>query len=171
MWIWEGSQWWIDVAFFYLSLASSPYSIQSFYTSALTSNSLTFCRVGTCASTIFFRYQPIGLMTTMAGLYAIRSNSSLDTVGFLFDTAVIQIADGSEAIRSNDDDGGDSQFLILMSLQAMFNYTLVVTTYNPNVTGPFLVSAGGNASVTFFALWFWFTQSLIIDRLQCPSCW
>ena len=91
-------------------------------------------------------------MTLTSGVFNIQSNGSLDTFGYIFNTTLHQIGNPSEAVMSNDDGGGASQFLMTMYLQAMFNYTLVVTTYYPNVTGPFSVSVAGQASVTFFAL-------------------
>ena len=91
-------------------------------------------------------------MTLASGLFNIRSNSSLDTFGIIFNTTVYQITNTSQVVMFNDDGGGASQFLMTIYLQAMFNYTLVVTAYYANVTGPFSVSASGNALVTFFPL-------------------
>ena len=91
-------------------------------------------------------------MTLTSGLCLIQSNSSLDTYGYIFNTTVHQIANASGAVIFNDDGGGFFQFRMKMYLQAMFNYTLVFTTYYKNITGPFSVSAAGSASITFFPL-------------------
>ena len=91
-------------------------------------------------------------MTLTSGLFNIRSNSSLDTFGYIFNTTLHQIGNASGAVIFDDQSGGNNQFLITVYLQAMFNYTLIVTTYYPNNRGPFSVGAAGGAPVTFFAL-------------------
>ena len=133
------------------SCLASPPPIQSFYTSALTNNSLRFCRTGSCTGSLQY-YQPIGFMTLTSGVFSIRSNGSLDSFGYIYNSTLHQLADASGAVMYNDDAPGSTQFLMKMSLQAMFNYTLVVTTYFPNVTGPFSVSATGRTPVYFSAL-------------------
>ena len=91
-------------------------------------------------------------MALTSGLLNIASNSSLDTVGYIFNTTVDQIEDVSGAVMFDDDGGENGQFLMIIYLQAMLNYTLVVTTFAIEEIGPFSVSASGNASVTFFPL-------------------
>ena len=142
------------LSFLFVSLAS-PVPARSFYTSALTSNSLIFCRSGNCSANNSFYYQPIGFMTATSGEYDIRSNSSVDTVGYIFDSVVHQVTNVSGAILFDDESGGNYQFAMTISLRAMFNYTLIVTTYWANITGPFSVSAAGDPPLTFFALWLW----------------
>ena len=141
---------WANVLSFLFASLASPAPAQSIYTSAMTSNSLTFCRSGNCSANRFFYYQPIGFMTTTSGYYDIRSNSTLDTLGYIFNSTVRQIANVSGALMSDDDSGGNRQFRMWISLLAMFNYTLFVTTYAVNITGSFSVSATGDPPLTFF---------------------
>jgi hypothetical protein len=110
---------------------------------------LNYCPDGDCSTNGLFYYQPIGFMTPTSGVYVIQSNSTLDTVGSIFNSTMRQITDLSVSVMDDDESGGNSQFLMTISLQAMFNYTLLVRTYFPNITGPFSVSARGDAMVTF----------------------
>ena len=116
-------RWGNVLSFLFVSLAS-PVPARSFYTSALTSNSLIFCRSGDCSANNSFYYQPIGFMTATSGEYDIRSNSSVDTVGYIFDSVVHQVTNVSGAILFDDESGGNYQFAMTISLRAMFNYNL-----------------------------------------------
>jgi hypothetical protein len=85
-------------------------------------------------------HPPIGVRASVSGLYILQWNSTLDTAGYIFNSTLRQITDVS---------GGISQFLMMIALQAMFNYTLLVSTYSQNDTGPFSISARGHGMVTF----------------------
>ena len=146
---WSGIRWGNILSFWFASLAS-PAPARSFYASALTSNSLIFCRSGNCSVNRYFYYQPIGFTTTTSGDYDIRSNSSLDTYGYIFNSTVHQITGVSGAVMFDDDSGGYHQFRMTVSVRPMFNYTLIVTTYAANITGPFSISATGDPPLTFF---------------------
>ena len=166
--VWRGNV----LSFLFVSLAF-PAPAGSYYTSTLTSNSLMFCRTWSCPVNRFYYYQPIGFMTTTSGNYNIQSNSSLDTLGYIFNSTVHQITGVSGALMFDDDSGEDSQFLMTISVQAMFNYTLIVTTYAANMTGPFSVSASGDPPLTFFTLWDCSGKTEIDESLSClcTVCW
>ena len=91
-------------------------------------------------------------MTLTSGNYVIQSNSSIDTYGYIFNSSVRQITNARGAFMFNDDNGGNRQFKMEIVLQSMINYTLVVTTFGRDITGPFSVIAYGTAPVSFFAL-------------------
>ena len=147
-------RWGNVLSFLFVSLAT-PVPTQSFYTSILTRNSSYFCLGGNCSAYGLHYYQSIGFMTATSGEYVIQSNSSLDTVGYIFNSTVRQTTDVSGALMSDDESGGNGQFLMRISLRAMFNYTLLVTTSLSNITGSFSVSGGGDPPINFFALWLW----------------
>ena len=164
---------WGDVLSFLFASLASPAPTLSFYRSALTSNSLSFCRSGNCSANRLFSYQPIGFMTATSGTYDIRSNGTLDTVGYIFNYTVRQITSVNGAVMSDDQSGGSDQFSMTVSARAMFNYTLIVTTYDPIVIGPFSVIAAGDSPLTFFALWVWLLEKQIDESLSylCTFCW
>jgi hypothetical protein len=54
--------------------------------------------------------------------------------------------------KGGDDKGGDSQFLIEMELISPQTYILVVTTYEQNVTGPFVVVTLGSKGVNITSM-------------------
>ena len=167
-----GIRWGNVLSILFVSLAS-PAPARSFYTSALTRNSLYFCPGASCAANGLYYYKPIGFMTATSGDYVIQSNSTLDTYGYIFNSTVRQITGVSGALMSDDESGGNSQFLMTISVQAMFNYTLIATTFAANVTGPFSVSATGDPPLTFFALWGCSGKTEIDESLSCfcTVCW
>ena len=140
------------LSFLFASLAT-PAPAQSFYMSILTRNSLYSCPDVNCSANGLFYYQPIGFMTATSGDYVIQSNSTMETAGYIFNSTFSQIKDVSGVLMSDDDSSGYHQFLMTTSVRTMFNYTLIVTTYAANMTGPFSVSATGDPPLTFFALW------------------
>jgi hypothetical protein len=91
-------------------------------------------------------------MASASGLYILQSISTFDTYGYIFNSTVRQNTNASGAVAFNDDGGGSGQFRIVFILEAMFNYTLVATTYSTNIRGPFLVRATGVLPIMFFAL-------------------
>ena len=162
--IWRGAQWIDHAVFSYLFLGSLASSVESLFESELTDNSLTICRTITCPTSLYY-YQLIAFMTVDSGLYMIQSNSSLDTFGYIFNSTVRQVTNVSDAFMFNDDGAGNSQFRMTLTLQAMLNYTLMVTTYNAGETGPFSVRAFGGSIVTFSSLWFWLEKNAMIETL------
>jgi hypothetical protein len=152
--------------FFFACLASTDPS-QSLYTSALRNTSLTFCRTGSCSTTKYY-YEPIGIRAAASGLYILQSVSYLDTYGYIFNSTVRQITNASEAVASNHQGAGNSQFRFVFPLEAMFNYTLVFTTYTANTRGPFSIRAIGPLPITFFTLWIGLQKSKIDAGFLTP---
>jgi hypothetical protein len=80
-------------------------------------------------------------------LYSFTSNSSIDTYGSFHHSAVDRTNPWESLITFDDNSGGDQQFRISLGLQSKKAYILFVTTFAPNVTGWFTITAVGPASV------------------------
>lgn len=92
-------------------------------------------------------YHLLNLYITASGMYNITSVSTMDTYGCLFSGA-FNLTNGISGDGLCDDDaGGNSQFRILLQLEAGKNYTLLFTTYAERITGPYNVIVTGPASV------------------------
>ena len=118
-----GVRWGNVLSFIRASLASSV-PPRSYYTSALTSNSLYFCRGENRSAYGLYYYQSIGFMTTTSGYYDIRSNSTLDTTEYIFNSIVHRMTNVSGSLISDDGSSRNNQLLMTISLRAMFNYIL-----------------------------------------------
>jgi hypothetical protein len=55
-------------------------------------------------------------------------------------------------ITSDNNSGGNKQFLFTASLQLGVVYILLVTTYNANVTGSYIVNVSGPSNVIFVSI-------------------
>jgi len=87
----------------------------------------------------------------MDGVYTITSNSSIDTYGYIYNTSFNPALPSENMLLSDDDGGGDHQFKLLLYLQSIIKYILVVTTYNENEQGGFIVIVTGPTLVSFSA--------------------
>ncbi|CAF1363859.1 unnamed protein product [Adineta steineri] len=76
------------------------------------------------------------------GYYVIRSNSFIDLYGYLYRDPFNATLPTVNLLMQNDDSDGRGQFL-MQGLLSSSLYNLVVTTYSPNVTGPFSISVSG----------------------------
>lgn len=85
---------------------------------------------------------------SISGTYSLRSVSSIDTYGYLYNSLVDLSDPLLNLIASDDDNGGDYQFLFSAYLSSTSTYVLLVTTYNPRVTGSFSIRAAGPTSPT-----------------------
>ncbi|CAF1404427.1 unnamed protein product [Adineta steineri] len=82
------------------------------------------------------------IFVNIYGYYVIRSNSFIDLYGYLYRDPFDATRPTVNLLMQNDDSGGRGQFL-MQGLLSSSLYNLVVTTYSPNVTGPFSISVGG----------------------------
>ncbi|CAF0923840.1 unnamed protein product [Adineta steineri] len=122
--------------------------VASNYSSALTTNSSRFCRTGNCSASIYY-YQAIQLNVSTTGTYTILCSSTIDTYGYLYNNTFNSSTLSLNQIASDDDSGGNSQFMFLILLQAVGKYILIVTTYNQNVTGSFSIISTGVSPVGY----------------------
>ena len=119
----------------------------SYYSSALTSTSSSYCRVEPCPGALN-NYEMIKINVYVPGSYSIRSNSSLDTFGYLYNSTFDLSYPSENLLQSNDDGSGSRQFLLSQVLQTMNDYILVATTFDPAITGAFSIIVQGPAAVT-----------------------
>ncbi|CAF4113119.1 unnamed protein product, partial [Rotaria sp. Silwood2] len=112
------------------------------YSSLLNTTSPTFTRNGTLG---IFYFEAIKVIVNATGNYTVQSNCSIDSYGYLYLNNFNSTNVALNLVASNDDSGGNNQFLITYTLQAGTTYILIFTTYLPNVTTPFSIMARGPA--------------------------
>lgn len=88
-------------------------------------------------------------MIPLTNYYRFRSVSKIDMYGYLYTSNFNASNSTNNLLKFNDDDGGSSQFLILVELN-VGNYTLVATTYFANVTGNFSILIDGPTDVILY---------------------
>ncbi|CAF3209397.1 unnamed protein product [Rotaria sp. Silwood2] len=114
----------------------SENSTYSYYSNTLTFNSTRYPNVSKY-------YQAIQVIVYTSGTYSLASSSSMDTYGYLYGGTFDPFNTNYNLLAQNDDQGGNNQFQMIVDLQAGVPYTLVFTTYQENVIGPFSVIAAG----------------------------
>ncbi|CAF1959045.1 unnamed protein product [Rotaria magnacalcarata] len=129
-----------------ITLSITGFTIYSYYSSALTTSSPTFKRSGFYSN---YYYEAIKVTVPRTGLYYFRSNTNVDTYGYLylnnFDPSSIR----TNQITSDDDSGGNRQFQLSSSLSFGQIYVLVFTTYSPNVVTDISIIAWGPSATMF----------------------
>ena len=130
----------------FLCLATAGFA-RTTYSFVLTNDSTTFCRRGPCSDG-FHRYGALKITVPTTGNYTIRSNSSLDTFGYLYNNTFDTTYPLRNMLQYNDDDAGSSQFLLSMGLQTMNDYIVVATTFFPFQTGTYSVIVQGPAAAS-----------------------
>lgn len=68
----------------------------------------------------------------------------IDTYGCLYDNTFNASFPYENLFASDNDSGGDSQFMFNIFLEAVRKYILVITTYYPKTTGEFSIIATGS---------------------------
>ncbi|CAF3713812.1 unnamed protein product [Rotaria socialis] len=132
------------------SINAIPWSTQSTYSSAWSTESPSYCRTNCIASDSYY-YEAIRVRVSNYGIFSLTSKSNIDTYGYLYINSFDPASPSSNLLLENDDGGGSGQFGLTYSLLIDSIYVLVATTYYPNVTGLFSVSAPGPGFVTFSA--------------------
>ncbi len=89
------------------------------------------------------------MFVNTAGNYTFQSNSSIDLYGYFYNNSFNATNPSANEIASDDDSGGNLQFQFTVSLQPFVTYVLVVTTFKPNVTGSYTISAVGIGNVFY----------------------
>jgi hypothetical protein len=122
--------------------------MQSQYSSTLTTSSQAYCQYDTCPGSNYY-FEAIYINVATTGYYIIVSNSTMNTVGYIYNDSFNPIFPSLNLLAADSYDGGNSQFRFLMTLQAMTNYILVVTTSGQNATGSFTIIGTGLTSMSF----------------------
>lgn len=122
------------------------FTLVSYYSSVLRTTTATYCRGYTCSNSPYY-YEAIKINVFTSGNYTIRSSSSIDTFGYLYNNDFDSTYPTLNMLAYNDDDtvAGTKHFKLSRWLQAMNDYILMVTTYLTSVTGPFSISVQGPA--------------------------
>ncbi|CAF2043450.1 unnamed protein product, partial [Rotaria magnacalcarata] len=126
--------------------ATIIYSVNTTVSSVLTVNNPIYDRRGDGNSRCY--YDTFDLSVSMAGTYYIRSHSTMDTYGYLYNSSFIPNHPNLNLIASDDDSSGGTQFGFALSLEPRVRYTLVPTTFSNMVTGPYTVIVSGPQRVT-----------------------
>ena len=126
----------------------TPSANTSIYSSELTSNNGIYSRDRGFA--VNYYYETIQVTVPMGGLYSFQCNSYLDSFASVYYPPFNPSNPAANIIRSVDDRDNDNwEFNFSLNFLSASTVVLVVTTYSPNVTGPFSVVATGPARVTF----------------------
>jgi len=136
------------------------------YKHGLLSYSSTFVRPHSNMSD--YHYQAIAVDISKTGPYSFISSSQIDTYGCFYNYAVDPTDPYRSLVTFDNDSGGNQQFKISLGLESGKTYVLIVTTFAPNVTGFFTITAVGPASVDLrqndlFILWLTTTTSESIE--------
>ena len=140
----------VSISWSFLCLVAAPF-IASYYSSILTNASASFIRAGSLAAGSYY-YEAIKINVYTPDNYSIRSSSSLDTFGYLYNNNFDPTYPFLNLLQSNDDGAGSSQFLLSRVLQTMVDYILVVTAYHPATTGAFSIIVQGPAAVSLTSI-------------------
>jgi hypothetical protein len=116
---------------------------------SLTVNSPTYNRTG--SSGVFY-YEAIQVVVSVSGLYSFRSNSGIDSYGYLYLNNFNPFRPMDNLLTYNDDSGDYQQFLINIGLVSSNTYVLVFTTYSPITTTMFAVIGLGPGRVNYVRL-------------------
>ncbi len=100
----------------------------------------------------YYYYEAIVVTVSGGGNYSFTSSSSLDTVGYFYDTSFDPYNPSVNLVTSDDNSGIETQFRIEVVLQPGRTYILVVTTSQVSLTGLFWITARGPASVSLTSL-------------------
>jgi hypothetical protein len=103
----------------------------STYSSTLTANSTFFTRFNGTRGSLYY-YQAIQMNFSTNGVYRISSNSTMNTIGYIYNNSFDLWSPGSNLLAWNDDGAHNSQFEIQLNFNGTSKYILVFTTLNCN---------------------------------------
>lgn len=131
--------------------SSNSSTVMTQHASALNESSGTFCQEEICDGDPH-HYVAMYIIANVPGEYTIKCNSSIDTYGFMYNGTFDAANPSENVLVSNDDGAGDRQFQLDVYLESSVNYILVVSTYSPDITGPFIITATGPGSIFFWEI-------------------
>ncbi|CAF1415070.1 unnamed protein product [Adineta ricciae] len=128
------------------SCVDVPTTIQATFSSTLTEDHERFARAPFYPSAFF--YEVIEMFVSQNGFYIITSVSSIGLYGYVYKDRFHSFDPTSrDLIAWNGERYSNDQFEFTLELHAYAKYILVVTTYNPFVTGPFSITVFGSPTV------------------------
>jgi hypothetical protein len=136
--------------FFFFSTFIAPPRINTNYSSSWTTNSPSFPSTFDLNSVRY--YELIRVTVNATGVYTFRSDSDIDTVGYLYSGAFFALYPQINLKAEDDESGGWGQFKLTAYLSASSTYYFVITTYQYNIVGPFTLIISGPASVSLTSI-------------------
>lgn len=130
----------------FVCLASTTPSIPTTFPGQLSETSQIFYRPDSSTSG-FYYFQAFQITVSTFGVYKLRSVSTFDTRGYLYQNSFDSSDPKINLLKENDDGGTQMQFLIEADLQSGRVYVLVVTTHRENIKGNFSVLVTGPNTV------------------------
>jgi hypothetical protein len=130
----------------------------------LTTNSPTYDRFGGFG---IYYYEAIMITVPETGGYAVESDSSIDTYGYLYLNSFNPLNIEENLIEGVDDYMEQYDFRIVYGFESTKTYILVVTTHNQLDTGPFSIIAWGPKPVTLTSVNI--TSTITTTRLTTQS--
>ena len=132
-------------SFYYIAFAGM---LTSTYSSELTNKNLMFTRNGSSSGN--FYYEVINITVPAAGQYIFQCKSNLDTFAYIYNQTFNPLNPAANLLNAFDDENYERwEFSIMMNFPGPETILLILTTYNPNVTGPFLIVGSGYNKVIF----------------------
>ena len=127
-----------------------PLVIVSTYTSELDSSDQTYARLSSGQSNYYF--EAFQIMVSKSGVYEFKSESGMDTLGYIYNGTFYRLNPTTNLIKTDDDGAGNNQFLLRLNLEANVPYTLVVSTHGAGIQGPYSINATGPSNVQFMKI-------------------
>ncbi|CAF4180393.1 unnamed protein product [Adineta steineri] len=132
-----------------LVLGATSDIVSTTYSGSLSSSSPIFVRPDKSSGRYY--YQAIRVTVPTSGTYIFTSTSSKDTFGCFYSDPVDPFYPSQNLITTDDDGAGNNQFRISAALQSTRTYVLIVTTYDVNIIGSFVITVSGPAAVVLSA--------------------
>ena len=139
--------------------------VQPAYSSVLTENSPMYFRE--CKLSKYY-YQSIQVNVDESGSYSISSGSDIDTYGYIYKDKFNPYNPSENLISSDGHGCSFGKFKLTIDLQVTTKYILVVTTWDPEVTGALGIFASGSKNVTFKHISEYLVY-LLNDRQRCTK--
>jgi hypothetical protein len=95
-----------------------------------------------------YYYEAIQVDVVESGYYNLISNSLIDTYGYMYKEYFNPMIPTNNLLLQNDRSFCSNQFKFVTSLEVNTMYVLVVTTFDPSVTGMFSVIVTGPNNVS-----------------------
>ncbi|CAF1225475.1 unnamed protein product, partial [Adineta ricciae] len=127
------------------SCVDVPSSVETQYSSILTANHTMFSRA--TLDHFKYHYEEIEIIVREKGFYVLTGNSSIDLYGHVYKDHFDRFNPKHNLIAWYGKCCNRDQFKFTLELLLNTKYILVVTTYNPNVTGPFSITVFGSNTV------------------------
>ena len=134
------------------SLHLTPISsiFQTIYNGSLSSSSLHLIR-SYLIRTGYSHYRALQVTVRASGTYTFMSASSIDTYGYFYNHSFNPSYPSRNLVASDDDSGGEGQFLLSVNLTSVSSCVLIITTFGGNITGSFSIRASGPSSIRLTA--------------------